>query len=99
MQPSSGLFLSGSSLDPAMGEATFRIAATENASMLLAPLLCRIPCRRWQEKFQKILHSAIPFLTEPCQRAAESNVRSLARALARRDMTVPRGQSKILAIS
>jgi hypothetical protein len=41
MQPSLGRFLSGSSFDPAMEEATVRIAATENASTLLAPLLCR----------------------------------------------------------
>jgi hypothetical protein len=40
------------------------------------------------------------FLTKSRVRmAVESNVRSLARALARRDITVPAGQSKIVAIS
>jgi hypothetical protein len=32
-------------------------------------------------------------------KAVESDVRNLLRALARRDMTVPAGQSKMVAIS
>ena len=46
------------------------------------------------------VHSLAYFLTKSRARmTAESNVRSLARALARRDITVPAGQSKIVAIS
>jgi hypothetical protein len=46
------------------------------------------------------VHSMAYFLTKSRVRmAAESSVRSLARALARRDIPVPAGQSKIVAIS
>jgi len=41
MLPRLDRLLSGSSFDPAVEEATFRIAATDNASTLLAPLICR----------------------------------------------------------
>jgi DNA-binding transcriptional LysR family regulator len=41
MLPRLDQLLSGSSFDPSVEKATFRIAATDNASTLLAPLLCR----------------------------------------------------------
>ena len=41
MLPKLDRLLSGSSFDPAIEEATFRIAATDNATAVLAPLLCR----------------------------------------------------------
>jgi hypothetical protein len=41
MQPSLDRLLSGLSFDPEVEETTCRIVATEIASTLLAPLLCR----------------------------------------------------------
>jgi DNA-binding transcriptional LysR family regulator len=41
MLPKLDRLLSGSSFDPAIEQATFRIAATDNAAAVLAPLLCR----------------------------------------------------------
>jgi DNA-binding transcriptional LysR family regulator len=41
MLPKLDRLLSGSSFDPATEQATFRIAATDNAAAVLAPLLCR----------------------------------------------------------
>ena len=50
--------------------------------------------------FAARVHSTACFLTESQVRTAgESNVRSLDRALARRDITVPAGHSNIVAIS
>jgi DNA-binding transcriptional LysR family regulator len=41
MLPKLDRLLSGSSFDPATEQATFRIAATDYAAAVLAPLLCR----------------------------------------------------------
>ncbi|MCU1320708.1 MAG: Transcriptional regulator [Acidobacteriaceae bacterium] len=41
MLPKLDRLLSGSSFDPALEQATFRIAATDNAASVLAPVLCR----------------------------------------------------------
>jgi DNA-binding transcriptional LysR family regulator len=41
MLPKLDRLLSGSSFDPSTEQATFRIAATDNAAAVLAPLLCR----------------------------------------------------------
>jgi DNA-binding transcriptional LysR family regulator len=45
--------LSGPSFDPAVEQATFRIAATDNATSILAPILCRdVMARAKQVRFE-----------------------------------------------